>query len=178
MKLVEAKQKKQLISIRSLYQEAFPEQERKPFSLILQKRRREQAEILAVENEKNEFLGLAITAKYQDMVLLDYFAVSKHQRSSGIGSKIFQMLKQRHKEKRFFLEIESTQTLADNMEQRLKRKAFYLKNGMQKVPFLVNLRGIEMEILCADCDLCFDEYWTLYHRIFGQNISQHISMIK
>ena len=167
-----------LKNILNLYEEAFPEEEKKPFSLILQKKDEGDAEILSVENDKNEFLGLAITANHQDMVLLDYFAIAPEHRSSGIGSKVFQMLKQRYEGKRFFLEIERTDIYAENIEQRKKRKAFYLKNGMKNAPFLVNLLGVEMEIMAHDCDLCFDEYFNLYHNLFGKDISSHISLLE
>lgn len=178
MKLTEALDKNLLDKIQSLYIEAFPKEERKPFSLLLQTRDKGQSEILAIENEHNDFLGLAITAKHKDMVLLDYFAISSHQRSSGIGSKAFQNIKQRYKDKRFFLEIERVDIDADNKIQRQKRKSFYLKNGMQNVPFMVDLMGTEMEILADNCQLEYKDYFNLYHTLFGNHISQHIHLVK
>ena len=178
MHLIEALNQNRLNKIQDLYVEAFPQAERKSFELLLKTRDNGQAEILSVENENNDFLGLAITAQYQDMVLLDYFAISPNQRSSGVGSKVFQLLKQRYADKRFFLEIERTDIVADNQLQRQKRKAFYLKNGMQNMPFLVDLFGVEMEILTHNCELNFDDYFTLYHSLFGEKISQYISLVK
>ncbi len=178
MHLIEALNQNRLNKIQDLYIEAFPQAERKPFDLLLKTRDNGKAEILSVENENNDFLGLAITAQHQDMVLLDYFAISPNQRSSGVGSKVFQLLKQRYADKRFFLEIERTDIVADNQLQRQKRKAFYLKNGMQNMPFSVNLCGIEMEILAYHCELSFQDYFNLYHNLFGERISRHISLIK
>lgn len=178
MKLVTELDKKRLKKIQDLYIEAFPLTERKSFDSLLKNKDNGHAEILSVENENNDFLGLAITAQHQDMVLLDYFAISPNQRSSGVGSKVFQLLKQRYADKRFFLEIERTDIVADNQLQRQKRKAFYLKNGMRNMPFLVDLFGVEMEILTHNCELNFDDYFTLYHSLFGKNISQHISLVK
>lgn len=178
MYLIEALNQNRLNKIQDLYIEAFPQAERKPFDLLLKTRDSGQAEILSVENENNDFLGLAITAQYQDMILLDYFAISPNQRSSGVGSKVFQLLKQRYADKRFFLEIERTDIVADNQLQRQKRKAFYIKNGMKNMPFRVNLCGVEMEILAHDCYLSFQDYFNLYHNLFGERISRHISLIK
>ncbi len=177
MKLTEAHDKNLLAQIQTLYLEAFPKEERKPFSLLLETREKGQSEILAIENEHNDFLGLAITAKHKDMVLLDYFAISSHHRSSGFGSKAFQNIKQRYADKRFFLEIERTDIAADNQVQRQKRKNFYLKNGMQNAPFMVDLLGVEMEILAHNCQLEYKDYFNLYHTLFGNHISQHIHLV-
>lgn len=178
MKLITELDKNRLKKIQDLYNEAFPQAERKAFDLLLKTRDNGHAEILSVENENNDFLGLAITAQYQDMVLLDYFAISPHLRSAGIGSKVFQLLTQRYADRRFFLEIERADVTANNQLQRKKRKAFYLKNGMQNVPFTVNLCGIEMEILAYHCELSFHDYFNLYHSLFGERISRHISLVK
>lgn len=178
MKLVEAVDKNRLNKIQNLYIEAFPSTERKSFDLLLKTRDNGQAEILSIENENNDFLGLVITAQYLDMVLLDYFAISPNLRSAGIGSKVFQLLKQRYANNRFFLEIECADVSADNQLQRQKRKAFYIKNGMKNMPFRVNLCGIEMEILAYNCYLSFQDYFNLYHSLFGEHISRHISLAK
>ena len=178
MKLVEAHDVNRLNKIQDLYNEAFPLAERKSFSLLLKTRDSGQAEILSIENENNDFLGLAITAQYLDLVLLDYFAIASTQRGSGIGSKVFQLLKQRYADKRFFLEIERTDVPADNQLIRQKRKAFYLKHGMKNAPFMVNLCGVEMEILAHDCELSFQDYFNLYHSLFGAHISRYISLAK
>lgn len=75
MKLIEAINQNQLEKIQNLYNEAFPLPERKSFSRLIQTRDKGNAEILAIENENDDFLGLAITAIYKDLVLLDYFAI-------------------------------------------------------------------------------------------------------
>ena len=178
MKLVKALHPNQLTNVHGLYQEAFPPEEQKPFSLILEKHQQGSVEILSAENERQEFMGLAITAQYQDLVLLDYFAISPDQRRGGIGSKVFQLLKDRYAGKRFFLEIESTAVKSENAEQRSKRKAFYLKNGMISLPFSVNLLGVEMELLANCCSLDFSEYHNMYRQIFGSEISKKILLKK
>ena len=59
MKLIEAYQEQQLKDIQDLYEKAFPASEKKPFSLILEKRKEGVVEVLAIEGEER-FLGLAI----------------------------------------------------------------------------------------------------------------------
>ena len=64
-------------------------------------------EILSIENDTGDFLGLAITILYKDIVLLDYFAVDDNQRNNGAGSSALRMLLERYLGKRFLLEIEA-----------------------------------------------------------------------
>lgn len=177
MKLIGVCDQNRLEKIQNLYEEAFPLAERRSFHLILQTRDKGQAEILAIEDENGDFLGLVITAKHKDLVLLDYFAISPNHRGSGIGSKVFQDLIQKYADKRFFLEIERTDVGADNQLERLKRKDFYIRNGMQNMSFLVRAFGVEMEILTYNCKLNYEDYFDLYYDLFGEKFSQNISLI-
>ena len=176
MKLVKATHPYQLKNIERLYQEAFPPEEQKPFQVMLQKSQEGHVEMLSVEDDNRRFLGLVISVLYRDTVLLDYFAISPERREGGIGSAVFRMLKKRYADKRFFLEIESTRVNAANMEQRLRRKSFYLKNGMTFMPFIVNTFGVELEIMTNSNSLSFDDYHTMYHEIFGSRVSRHIKL--
>lgn len=133
-------------------------------------------EILAAENNHKDFTGLAITARHRDLVMLDYFAIPPCHRQGGVGSKVFRMLKERYAGQRFFLEIESTLVKAENAEQRKRRKAFYLKNGMVDMPFTVDAFGVEMEILADGCSLEFEEYRDLYHSLFGASAHGRIKL--
>ena len=61
MQLVNAVTEEQLKNVRQLYFSAFPLEERKPFELILEKRDAGYVEILAIESDEGDFLGLAIS---------------------------------------------------------------------------------------------------------------------
>lgn len=135
-------------------------------------------ELLAIENEKEEFVGLAIMVRYQDLALLDYFAIIPEKREGGIGSAAFQMLRKRYADKRFFLEIESPGIESENTEQRRRRKEFYLKSGMTVLPFMVKLFGIEMEILADNCTLSFEEYNRVYCDTMGKYIGSKVQMYR
>ena len=100
--LTKEDQEKLLAQIEKLYYEAFPVEEQKPFSVILEKNREGSMEILAAENNHKDFTGLAITARHRDLVMLDYFAISPCHRQGGVGSKVFRMLKERYAGQRFF----------------------------------------------------------------------------
>ncbi|MBQ8010117.1 MAG: GNAT family N-acetyltransferase [Oscillospiraceae bacterium] len=144
-----------------LYLQAFPACERKPFAMILRMCRQGYADVWVIEQPRR-FSGLAITMKADDLVLLDYFAVSPKVRGGGIGSMALRTLQRMYEGKRFFLEIESTFADAEDLPERQRRKRFYLRNGMQELNVHADLFGVEMELLGYECSLTFAEYHQLY----------------
>lgn len=188
IRLVEAEQKEQVNNIRKLYREAFPAAERKPFPLIRYKCRRGETEMLAIESGDGAFLGLAVTILDRDIALLDYFAIEPGCRENGVGSAAFGLLKKRYEKKRFILEIENTtmesiardpavkklngaekeEAVGQLRRQRLRRKSFYLQNGMTQLPFYVNLFGMDMEMLSCGCSVEFAEYRGVYEHVYGR----------
>lgn len=179
MKLT-ANRRGDLNKIKALYKSAFPNCERKPFNLILQKRRRGEAEVFSVESDSGEFLGLAITLKHKDLdlVLLDYFAILPEIRGGGIGSQALQLLKEKYADKRFFLEIESTAKPHPELEKRKRRKRFYMKNGMQSAGFSAHIFMTDMEILTAGKPVTFEEYRELYYRGLGSRAKGKITLLE
>lgn len=177
MKLSEAYQKQQLFEIEALYQRSFPQNERKPFALILKKREEGTTEILSIEDENGMFLGLAITILYRDIALLDYFAVSEQVQGQGIGSTALRLLQKRYSGKRFMLEIEATEKESADRIQRIRRKSFYLRNGMQVMPYLVSLFGVEMEILTCGCTVAFSEYHEIFEVLYGSEAGRKVLLL-
>lgn len=164
----------QFTNLERLYLEAFPKCERKPFSLMVQKSREGIMELLAMEEEDGTFLGLAITILYKDMVLLDYFAVSPIMRGQNIGSCALRLLQERYAGKRFVLEIENTEENAPNLEERIRRKAFYFRNNMTLMPYYVELFGIKMQVLTNGTEVSFEEYHEIYRESFSKEISSNV----
>lgn len=167
MRFTQARTKKQYREIRKLYESSFPKCEKKPFWLIKQKQKRGLVDIWQIE-EAGEFMGLAITMKSGDLVLLDYFAMAEDKRGEGCGSHALQMLQKHYKDRRFFLEIESTREESENREQRERRKHFYLQNRMTELGMLVDVFGTEMEVLGYRCDLNYAEYVSVYREVYGK----------
>lgn len=152
--------------ILDLYMESFPKEERKPFSVIERKAAMGTMEILVVTEGKKR-IGLAITAIKGDLVLLDYFAIAKNFRGKGSGSEALFLLRELYSGKQFFLEIEKPDETAPNAEERVRRKSFYLKNGMLETGIDVTLFGVPMELLAARPGLTFAECETLYRELLG-----------
>ena len=125
-----------------LYDKAFPEQEKKPLQVMENLVADGKMEMLAMVDE-DEFVGLAINLidAEQDRALLDYYAIVPEKRN--------------HK---YIFEIETQDEKAENAEERKKRKAFYLRNGLQETGLFVNVYDTDFEILTPDGELTFWEY--------------------
>lgn len=187
MQLRNVKSHKDWRWIKQLYNEAFPANEKKPFWMIKWKHRQKAADVWVLENE-GEFSGLAITMNGDDLVLLDYFAISAEKRGQGIGSKALKALQECYKERRLFLEIESVEELSEGQTgqgekpteqeishaERARRKKFYLANGMQELGVNVTLFGVDMELLGYDCKISFAEYRGLYYMTYGNWAAKNV----
>lgn len=153
--------------IKDLYEEAFPENERKPFDLILENEKKGISEILSIEDDV--FKGLLITIEKDDLVLIDYFAVDGSLRGQGTGGKAIELIKERFKGKRVFLEIELPGEEYDNNEQRTKRKAFYLRNGLRSSGIHTKVYETDMELLVFDKPISFEEYKDIFKLALDKN---------
>lgn len=175
MELKQAKDLSNLEKIRNLYIQSFPKEERKSFSLILQKQKEGKVEILSIE-EKNNFCGLMILAKDNGNILLDYFAIKKEYQSQGMGSNSLKLLFDKYKNKNIIIEIESTKINSNNQILRQKRKDFYLRNSFKIQDFCVDLFNVEMEILSNNQTINYDEYLEIYKNVYGIEIINNISV--
>lgn len=170
----------ELHSVRTLYEAAFPKSEKKPFSLILETQDQGYADILAVTDREGRFCGLAIMILSGDLVLLDYLAVDPGCRGTGVGSAVLEKLQERYGEDKLVVEIERTTgsgAKAENIQDRIRRKAFYLRNGMVPAGFCVDLLGVEMEVLTFGRALDFSEYYEIYSRVFPGKIADKVRLV-
>lgn len=157
-----------------LYRQAFPASERKPFSIMVKMYRRGKTDLWSILRG-GRFVGLAITINGKNAILLDYFAVEKSCRGMGIGSAALGLLRRAYVGRGVFLEIESVWEDAPDLEQRRKRKAFYLANGMEPMNVMVRLFGVKMELLGWDCRLDFSGYRAFYRDNYSPWAAERIS---
>ena len=163
--------------IKKLYRVAFPTCERKPFSIIKAMQKKGKCDLWIYE-ENGVFLGFASTINSEKAILVDYLAVSENARGSGIGSAILQDLRAYYTDEKLFLEIETVDPLAENLKEREKRKAFYLKNGMMEMGVSVNIFDTDMELLSFGCRMTFEEYRAFYRENYSRFAADRITPAK
>lgn len=168
----------QWLNVCSLYRSAFPRSERKPISMIRSMQKKGRTDVWYF-TDGGEFVALATTVKDgKGKVLLDYFAVTKKSRSKGYGSQILSMILAQYPDQDVFGEIEIADETADNYQDRVRRKKFYLRNGMRAVGVNIILFGVEMELLTSGCDMTFDEYYDFYRENLGEAIARNITHVQ
>ncbi len=165
-----------LKKIEELYTDAFPESERKPFGLMAEKINNG-IEMLAIEDCGN-FLGLAIVLIHGNIALLDYFAITPQMRGKNIGSNALDLLKKKYSEKILLIEIEDTDEESENHADRIRRKSFYLRNGMIEMPYKVWFYGTKMQVLTNGESITFKEHSDVYTAILGKQVSKNITLAK
>lgn len=145
------------VALRRLYETAFPVGEQIPYDDLVH--------LLDV-------MDIDYTAYYDDEMLVGlmmvlrlprynwawYFAVQEELRGHGYGQAIFSAVLDKYRGKRpFIMDIESpNQPDAPNLEQRKRRHAFYLRNGMRDTGTCRSYNGITFTILSSS-----DEPFTL-----------------
>lgn len=152
---------------RNLYEEAFPAIEKKPFSLMEELGREGKMELLIIL-EEDAFAGLAACMVDGTCAILDYFAIDGQKRSGGYGGKAIRLLKERYKKYQWILEIEVQDPCAENAEDRRRRKAFYLRNGLKETQMLVNVYQTDFELLTPDGTVTFEEYTGVLRNVLGE----------
>ncbi|MCC8137083.1 MAG: GNAT family N-acetyltransferase [Clostridiales bacterium] len=152
--------------ILDLYQRAFPDNERKPFSLIERKASMGEMEILLIREERKR-IGFAIVAYAEHLVLLDYFAIDERWRNQGYGTMALELLEGLYSDRQMFLEIEKADTDTAPDDIRLRRRNFYLRNGLNETGIDAELFGVKMELLSTCRGLTFEECEPLYRSIYG-----------
>lgn len=102
------------------------------------------------------------------MILVEYLAVSNQIRSKGTGSKILGEICRQYDDKRILLLIEKIDETANNLEQRIARKRFYLKNGFESSGVLMQGVSGDMEILCHGGSISEDEFIAVQTHALGR----------
>lgn len=149
-----------------LYKEAFPGFQRVP-SWILRYKMRNGKAGLSVLYEHDTWIGLIYVTEYQDIVFVQFFAISESRRSDGYGSKVMNLMRDMHSGNRIVLNIEELDEQAENYQQRVKRKAFYEKNGFSSSGHLVKEPGERLEMLIHGGSISQEEIEAMYKSLFG-----------
>jgi GNAT superfamily N-acetyltransferase len=153
--------------IREIYFEAFPKAERKPFFTIKRSVKKGRAQLLTAANG-DILQGFVMVIPYGAMAMVDYLAVSGKDRSRGTGSKIIQEVCKRFSDKKIVLLIERTDENAENKEQRIARRKFYLKNGFTSSDIYITGKSGNMELLNYGSAVSLQEYMNLQRYTLGR----------
>ena len=129
-----------------LYQESFPEEERIPFDDLIRLTDDIPLDFTAY-SKGGDFIGFTIVCPRESFTWFWYFAVRADLRGRGIGQSILSSLLRRYRGRRCILDMESPRQACANREQRLRRHAFYLRNGFRDTHVYRSFAGVEYTIM-------------------------------
>lgn len=157
----------QWAEIKEIYLEAFPKRERKPYISLRRSVKKGKA-IVMTAMEENKLLGFVVLIPHEDMVMVDYLAVSSKIRSKGTGSFIMQKVCEVFRDRKILLLIERLSDSAENQEQRIARRKFYVKNGFTSSDIFITGASGEMEVLNYGKKISKEEYLRMQEYALGK----------
>ena len=157
-----------LPALRALNEEAFPPCERIDPAYLID----------GLTGMRQELLGICCNGRavgFLSLVFLDrcayigYFAVSAEERGRGIGGAALRLLRERYPDCQIVVDFEAPDPDAPNHQQRLRRRAFYLRNGFHPTGYYQHYMDTEFEIACsADDDYDRSAYERLVREIHAR----------
>ena len=133
-------------AVKEIYFSSFPKEERMPYPLMrLLSLGRSTAFLSFREGDVPR--GLAYLAALDSIVFVMFLAVNPALRSRGYGSEILRKLEELYPGRKLILSIERCDVPAPNHDLRVRRKAFYLKNGFVETGYFVELSRVKQELL-------------------------------
>ena len=132
--------------IKQLYETAFPKDEQIPWEDLLRLIGEMHLDFTAYY-EGNDFIGFTIVYPRPSYNWYWYFAVKEELRGKGLGQQILNQLIKKYKGQSCVLDMESPRQECANKEQRLRRQAFYLRNGFRDTNVYRSWDDLEMTIM-------------------------------
>ena len=143
--------------VKRIYCEAFPKEERMPFSLMIAMSKLWNTKFLAFY-DKDTLCGFTYLAKNSKLVFVMFFAVDKKLRSKGYGSAILHELQKMYPNKKIIISIEPCDETAPDIAVRKSRKAFYMRNGYRETGYQMKLNGVVQEIIIINGEFVKKEF--------------------
>lgn len=129
--------------------ESFPSEEYLDPLKIIEMTKKEDLEFLSLVDDNN-FVGFMVIKTFNILTYLFFLAIDKQYQSQGYGTQAIQLLKKKYPNKIHTVDLEMINDLANNKEQRIKRKNFYLRNGYKETGLYLSYLNVEYEVLCTD----------------------------
>ena len=132
--------------IKLLYERAFPEEEQIPWKDLMRLIGEMHLDFTAYY-EGEVFIGFTIIYPRPSFNWYWYFAVREELRGKGYGQEILSMVIERYKCQTSVFDMESPRQDCNNIVQRKRRHAFYLRNGFRDTNIYKTFDTVEMTIM-------------------------------
>lgn len=137
--------------------EAFPPLEYISLEELFSISEKGDGEVLGFYHEE-ELTGFAWTIRNARSAYIFFLAIDARYRGQGYGTQSVNALFRYYSEKQVVLDFEIPDPAAENYEQRIRRKAFYLRCGFHETGRFTMLRGERFEVVCNGGPLDTDSF--------------------
>lgn len=98
-------------------------------------------------------VGFAVLLKNAECGYVYFIAIDSCTRSKGYGGAAMQKMMEVYPELQLVLDFEVINENAENNEQRIRRKKFYLRNGFHETGNYTMLHDERFEVVCSGGEL-------------------------
>lgn len=132
--------------------EAFPLSERMSFDEIFDFASDTDTDVLGIYDAGNP-VGFAVVLKNEECGYVYFIAIDSYIRSKGYGGAAMKKMMEVYSKLQLVLDFEVIDENAENNEQRIRRKNFYLKNGFHETGNYTMLGDDHFEVICNGGEL-------------------------
>jgi len=147
-----------------LYHTAFPKEERLPWWLLRFWPSLKRSDLTAYYDGAT-FCGFTFTATEGKILYVMFLAVDSEIRGQGYGCAILKYLKQTNPGKTILLNVELLDETAPNNSERIRRMAFYRKNGFCDTGFNIREVGGVFRVLSSTEKMDADAYLRVFLKL-------------
>lgn len=133
--------------------EAFPLSERMNFDEIFDFASDTDTDVLGIYTDDGNPVGFAVILKNEECGYVYFIAIDSHIRSKGYGGAAIQKMMEVYSKLQLVLDFEVIDENAENNEQRIRRKNFYLRNGFHETGNYTMLGDDRFEVVCNGGEL-------------------------
>ena len=131
--------------VKDLYIDSFPKNERWAFPMLVRASKKDDIDLLKIYDD-DTFAGFSFVIKDDELSLIYYLAIEPSCQDSGYGSSTLQYLLNNNPN-HFAVVLETTHGLFEDIDTRIKRKAFFMKNGFKDTGCYYKDSGGQYDIL-------------------------------
>ncbi len=136
----------------AINKEAFPPSEYMPTEEMFDFAKHTGSDIFGIYDRIN-LVGFILFLKNEECGYIFFLAIDKSARSMGYGGAALKALSEAYPHLQIILDFEEIDESAENIEQRIRRKNFYLRNGFCETGRYTILRENRFEVVCNNGSL-------------------------
>lgn len=156
---------KDLKLLETITKQSFPQEEYVAPEIIIKMAEKDKNIFYLALYDNENLVGYVVVKLYKMYCYLFFLAISPDYRSNGYGSKAIDFIKNQFKDYKHIVDFEMVDETAENNEERIKRRNFYIKNGYKPTGMFLKYLNLSFEIFTMNDDFDLEIYKDLMNTI-------------